>query len=442
MKQFHGARSAVALFLCLALSSPGIAMAQEPAPRYKLTIVEDASTSKRVKKGRVSSQAVVKVTDQNDVPVPAIAITFLIPQGTGGAAFASGGLSSIATTNAAGIASSGSFSAAAGSSFNMSASAAVPGGNITIPIPRNNSGSGCCGWDLDRTPGGYHRRRRCRRGRRSRGCDQGAEAAAAPPCQRELLALPRNPPRSGTRKSLGGRTPVSYCFGGHRVRWAFPIACFLGSGAGVLAQTNSPGWIAAPLAGLLADQELTEIRAIQGVPGSSTVSGPIALPSGVLRVHLAPAQGWALVEQAPAGALGLMPFNGMTRRAARSPSTMPLRIHWSGHRCLQSGGRFRGDHLQPARDVTDIYRSQWRPASRDASWDFELRRDWSGCRERRWNLDVARLLATAAFICCHPRSLHKQFSRRDLRPESDFFRISRRLPSWTVARRTFRLSMV
>jgi hypothetical protein len=135
MKQILGVRSVVASILCLALSSPGIVMAQEPAPKYKLTIVEDASTSKRVKKGRVSSQAVVKVTDQNNLPVPAIAITFLIPQGTGGAAFASGGLTSIGTTNAAGIASSGTFSTTAGSSFNMSASAAVPGGNITLPIP-------------------------------------------------------------------------------------------------------------------------------------------------------------------------------------------------------------------------------------------------------------------------------------------------------------------
>ena len=135
MKQILGVRSAVALVLCLTLCSPGIVMAQEPAPKYKLTIVEDASTSKRVKKGRVSSQAVVKVTDQNNLPVPAIAITFLIPQGTGGAAFASGGLTSIGTTNAAGIASSGTFSTAPGSSFSMTASAAVPGGSIAIPIP-------------------------------------------------------------------------------------------------------------------------------------------------------------------------------------------------------------------------------------------------------------------------------------------------------------------
>ena len=81
-------------------------------------------------------------------------------------------------------------------------------------------------------------------------------------------------------------------------------------GTGLFAQSTSAGWIAAPFAGLLADQELTEVRAIQGVPGSSTVGGPIALPASVLRVHLAPAQAWALVEQAPSRTLGLMPFNG------------------------------------------------------------------------------------------------------------------------------------
>lgn len=97
----------------------------------------------------------------------------------------------------------------------------------------------------------------------------------------------------------------------HRFLWIFPVACFLGSGSAVRAQSAAPNWIAAPLAGLLANTELTEIRAIQGVPGASTVSGPIRLPVGVLRVHLAPAQGWALVEQAPDRALAIMPFNGM-----------------------------------------------------------------------------------------------------------------------------------
>ncbi len=94
------------------------------------------------------------------------------------------------------------------------------------------------------------------------------------------------------------------------LRRVFVPWIFLGTQC-LFAQSTSADWIAAPFAGLLAEQELTEVRAIQGVPGSSTVGGPIDLPAGVLRVHLAPAQGWALVEQAPNRALGLMPFNGI-----------------------------------------------------------------------------------------------------------------------------------
>ena len=121
--------SIISLLLCYGLvdsglmagqqAAPGAAQANATAPqKYKLTVLENASTSKRVKKGRVSSQAVVKVTDENDVPVPGIAVTFMLPQlSSGGATFAAGGLTSMATTNAAGVASSGAFSAATGSSF-------------------------------------------------------------------------------------------------------------------------------------------------------------------------------------------------------------------------------------------------------------------------------------------------------------------------------------
>ena len=138
MKKVQGMRSALSLTLCLALCSPGLALAQQPAAapavaqKYKLTIVEGASTSKRVKKGRVSSEAVIKITDENDVPVPGIAVTFTLPVV---ASFANGGATAIVTTNAAGIASSGSFSAAAGSSFSVGAVASVPGGTVTAAVP-------------------------------------------------------------------------------------------------------------------------------------------------------------------------------------------------------------------------------------------------------------------------------------------------------------------
>jgi hypothetical protein len=136
----------ISVLLCCSLLSPGLMAGQQAIPdgaqanaapqKYKLTVLEGASTSKRVKKGRVSSQAVVKVTDENDVPAPGIAVVFTLPQlSSGGAAFASGGLTSVVTTNAAGVASSGALSAATGSSFSISVTASVPGGVLTGTVP-------------------------------------------------------------------------------------------------------------------------------------------------------------------------------------------------------------------------------------------------------------------------------------------------------------------
>src|SRR5579863_6225366 len=134
----HSLRSALAVWICICLIGPRTGLGQVAAPaaaaqKYKLTIIEGASTSKRVKKGRVSSQAVVKVTDQNDIPVGGVAVFFAIPQGSaGGATFANGGLTTMVTTNSAGIASSGSFTASPGSSVSISASASGPGGVSTV----------------------------------------------------------------------------------------------------------------------------------------------------------------------------------------------------------------------------------------------------------------------------------------------------------------------
>ena len=144
----------ISYVLCFSMIQPIPCTAQEPEKpsqsKYKLTVVEGASTMKRAKKGRVSAQAVVKVTDENDVPVAGIAITFLLPQLTGaGATFAGGGMASIVTTNAVGLASSGSFAAVGGSSFSLSVAAAVPGGVISAAIPVNTAalaiGAGAAG---------------------------------------------------------------------------------------------------------------------------------------------------------------------------------------------------------------------------------------------------------------------------------------------------------
>lgn len=109
-----------------------------PTQKYKLTILENAGKLKRVKKNRVSAESVIQITDENNVPVAGIAVTFTIPSLIGGgASFASGGLASIVTTNAAGIASSGSFVAGTASTFSMSVVASVPGGALSAGIPVN-----------------------------------------------------------------------------------------------------------------------------------------------------------------------------------------------------------------------------------------------------------------------------------------------------------------
>jgi hypothetical protein len=139
MKLARFLRSGITLSLVYLLTLSAILPAQQAAapPRYKLTIVENAATSKRVKKGRVSSQAVVKVTDENDVPVAGVAVTFTLPTlSSGGAAFANGALTSVVTTNAAGVASTG-FTAATSTSFSIGAAASVPGGAVvtgSVPV--------------------------------------------------------------------------------------------------------------------------------------------------------------------------------------------------------------------------------------------------------------------------------------------------------------------
>lgn len=138
-------RGAVILFLCAALSAPPNCWGQEVAQppegnqKYKLTILEGATEFKRVKKGRVSSQAVVKITDRNDVPVPGIAVSFTVPQLVGGgSSFANGALTSLATTNSLGVASSGALTTGTtGASFSMSVTASVPGTALTASVPVN-----------------------------------------------------------------------------------------------------------------------------------------------------------------------------------------------------------------------------------------------------------------------------------------------------------------
>ena len=135
-------RTISSLVLTALLASPGFTQApdaQTAAPqKYHLAVVQNASSAKRVKKNRVSAEMVVEVTDQNNVPVPGIAVSFTIPQLVGGgASFSNGGLMSVATTNASGQASSGQFVSGGNASFNMSVVASVPGGALSLSVPVN-----------------------------------------------------------------------------------------------------------------------------------------------------------------------------------------------------------------------------------------------------------------------------------------------------------------
>jgi len=72
---------------------------------------------------------------------------------------------------------------------------------------------------------------------------------------------------------------------------------------------GSASWTGAPLVGLMTNAEMTEVRAIVGVIGASTVSDPIAMPRGTRHVYLAPGQQWALVDGLSGQTLGRMPFD-------------------------------------------------------------------------------------------------------------------------------------
>lgn len=136
-------RPIASVLLTILLATPGWPQQEPPKPetpqKYKLTVVENASRAKRVKKNRVSAEAVVKVTDENDIPIAGIAVTFTIPNLAGGATFATGSFTSVVTTNAVGLASSGSFVTGTSTAFSMSAVASIPGGTISAAIPVNTA---------------------------------------------------------------------------------------------------------------------------------------------------------------------------------------------------------------------------------------------------------------------------------------------------------------
>ena len=137
----NSSRSLVCAALSIALLLTPPVAAQEvaaPEPKYKIEVLTAAGKVKKRKKNVISSESVIRVTDNNDVPVAGATVMFSIAQLTGGsAAFANGAVSTIVATNAAGIASTGAVSAATASSFSIAATASVAGQAVSITIPMN-----------------------------------------------------------------------------------------------------------------------------------------------------------------------------------------------------------------------------------------------------------------------------------------------------------------
>lgn len=143
------ARALVACLLSISLfaqQSPPPPPNPSSSPAYKIEILSAAGKVRKRKKNVLSSESVVRVTDANDVPVGGIAVMFSLTNLSGGAAaFTNGAVSTIVTTNAAGLAATGSVTAAATSSFQIAVAASVPGQALTATIPVNMAAAAAAG---------------------------------------------------------------------------------------------------------------------------------------------------------------------------------------------------------------------------------------------------------------------------------------------------------
>lgn len=74
--------------------------------------------------------------------------------------------------------------------------------------------------------------------------------------------------------------------------------------------TTAGNQIQSPIVGFVSAAGGSELRAIEGVPGASTLSAPLAVPAEVTSLHFAPGQKYALAEQAEGASLGLTAFSG------------------------------------------------------------------------------------------------------------------------------------
>jgi hypothetical protein len=170
------------------------------------------------------------------------------------------------------------------------------------------------------------------------------------------------------------------------VAWVVAIMCAVNSNAQASSahyrggRNSSTGWISAPVVGLLTNSEETEIRGILGVPGASTLSAPIALPEGVMRIHLAPTQRWALAEL-EAGGLSLLHFEGTEPGLIQSvdggfAASGLVSFSPTGHSAAMFSRETTTLQILTKLDSTPHVRSEPGP---------RFRLGTSNRRERRWN---------------------------------------------------------
>jgi len=66
-----------------------------------------------------------------------------------------------------------------------------------------------------------------------------------------------------------------------------------------------------------------QVNALVGIPGSAAISGPLSIPSSVTSMHLAPGQGYAIVETEPGDSVALAQFAGTQVLA---PTALPANV--------------------------------------------------------------------------------------------------------------------
>ncbi len=117
-------------------------------PKYKIEILTAAGKAQKRRQGMVSSESVIRVTDENDTPVAGLTVTFLLTQiSNGKASFINGTGTNVLTTNAQGIASTGPVTASPQSTFNITVNAggSSQAASATIPVKMAAVSAGVAG---------------------------------------------------------------------------------------------------------------------------------------------------------------------------------------------------------------------------------------------------------------------------------------------------------